>query len=232
MERIELFDSYINNQLSDAQRTEFDAQLKSDEAFASEFKVYLLTVNGLCREARQENLDFGMAMKRLSKAQLREIVGQGNTTTPEIAETKKPKKVLKYRPWIWQVASIAAVLVIAMTAVYNIEKSARYSVDNAIYACADINTDLTRDGSEFLDLRSMTDDELREKLPQLVESYNSAKSSDDIADNGYALAMAYLRLHDRDNAKIVLTALVHQFENNPDYAEYVSKWQSILKILK
>ena len=31
MERIELFDNYINNQLSDAQRSEFDAKLKSDE---------------------------------------------------------------------------------------------------------------------------------------------------------------------------------------------------------
>ena len=51
MERIELIDNYINNQLSDAQRSEFDAQLESDEEFASDFKVYLLTVNGICQEA-------------------------------------------------------------------------------------------------------------------------------------------------------------------------------------
>lgn len=232
MERIELFDNYINNLLSDAQRTEFDARLKSDEAFASDFKVYLMTVNGICREAQQENLDFGIAMKRLSKEQLREIVGQENTSTPDIAVTKKPTKVLRFRPWLWQVASIAAVIVIAFTAVYQIEKNARYSVDNAIYACAEINTDMTRDGSEFLDIQSMTDNELREKLPLLVASYNSAKSSDDIADNGFALAMAYLRLHDRDNAKTILNTLVDEFKNRPEYAGYVSKWQSILNVLK
>lgn len=232
MERNELFDNYINNQLSDAQRTEFDARLKSDEAFASDFKVYLMTVNGICREAQQENLDFGIAMKRLSKEQLREIVGQENTSTHDIAVTKKPTKVLRFRPWLWQVASIAAVIVIAFTAVYQIEKNARYSVDNAIYACAEINTDLTRDGSEFLDLQSMTDNELREKLPLLVASYHSAKSSDDIADNGFALAMAYLRLHDRNNAKAILNTLVDEFKNKPEYAGYVGKWQSILNVLK
>ena len=70
MERIELFDNYINNQLSDAQHSEFDSRLESDEEFASDFKVYLLTVNGICQEARQDNLDFGMAMKSLSKIKI------------------------------------------------------------------------------------------------------------------------------------------------------------------
>ena len=133
---------------------------------------------------------------------------------------------------MWQVASIAAVVVIAFTVVFNIEKNARYSVDNAIYACAEISTDLTRDGSEILDIQSMTDEELTNKLPLLVANYNSAQSYDDIADNGFALAMAYLRLHDRENAKEILQKLVSQFEDNSEYAGYVSKWQSILNVLK
>lgn len=232
MERIELFDNYINNQLSDAQRSEFDARLKTDEEFASDFKVYLLTVNGICREARQDNLDFGMAMKSLSKEKLKEIVGLRNVERSEVSSNGKSVKILRFRPWMWQVASIAAVVVIAFTVVFNIEKNARYSVDNAIYACAEISTDLTRDGSEILDIQSMTDEELKDKLPLLIANYNSAESTDEIADNGFALAMAYLRLHDRENAKEILQQLVSQFEDNSEYSGYVSKWQSILNVLK
>lgn len=232
MERIELFDNYINNQLSDAQRSEFDARLESDEEFASDFKVYLLTVNGICREAHQDNLDFGMAMKSLSKEKLKEIVGMRNLERPEVSSNGKSVKILRFKPWMWQVASIAAVVVIAFTVVFNIEKNARYSVDKAIYACAEISTDLTRDGSEILDIQSMTDEELTNKLPLLVANYNSAQSYDDIADNGFALAMAYLRLHDRENAKEILQKLVSQFEDNSEYSGYVSKWQSILNVLK
>ena len=232
MERIELFDNYINNQLSDAQRSEFDARLESDEEFASDFKVYLLTVNGICREAHQDNLDFGMAMKSLSKEKLKEIVGMRNLESPEVSSNGKSVKILRFKPWMWQVASIAAVVVIAFTVVFNIEKNARYSVDKAIYACAEISTDLTRDGNEILDIQSMTDEELTNKLPLLVANYNSAQSYDDIADNGFALAMAYLRLHDRENAKEILQKLVSQFEDNSEYSGYVSKWQSILNVLK
>ena len=48
MERIDLYDRYINNQLSDKERDEFDARLKSDKEFASDFKIYLFTVDGVC----------------------------------------------------------------------------------------------------------------------------------------------------------------------------------------
>ncbi len=237
MERIELFDNYINNQLSDAQRSEFDAKLKADEEFASDFKAYLFTVDGICREAHQDNLDFGLAMKSLSKEKLNEIIGKQDVALPVAAsaysETKEVKaRKVRFKPWMWQVASIAAVVIIAFTVVFNIEKNARYSVDNAIYASADINPDLVRAGGEPIDLSSMNDDELKAKLPEFASLYKSASTTDDIADYGYALAMAYLRLHDRDKAKEVLEQLVSRFNGNEDYAGDVNKWKSILNLLK
>lgn len=237
MERIELFDNYINNQLSDAQRSEFDAKLKADEEFASDFKAYLFTVDGICREAHQDNLDFGLAMKSLSKEKLNEIIGKQDVALPVAAsaysETKEVKaRKVRFKPWMWQVASIAAVVIIAFTMVFNIEKNARYSVDNAIYASADINPDLARSGGEPIDISAMTDDELKVKLPELASLYKSASTTDEIADYGYALAMAYLRLHDRDKAKEVLEQLVSRFNGSEDYAGDVNKWKSILNLLK
>ena len=76
MERIDLYDKYIKDQLSKKERADFVARLESDENFASDFKVYLFTVDGICREAHQDNLDFGLAMKGLSKDQLKEIIGK------------------------------------------------------------------------------------------------------------------------------------------------------------
>lgn len=237
MERIDLYDKYINNQLSEKERADFDARVASDENFASDFKVYLFTVDGICRETHQDNLDFGLAMKRLSKDQLKEIIGRKDresvraASIDESSGIEKPK-VLRFKPWMWQVASIAAVVIIAFTVVFNIEKSAQYSVDNAIYACAEINPDLVRAGGEPIDVKSMSDDELKAKLPELIALYKSASNTDEIADNGYALAMAYLRLHDRDNAKDILEQLVSRLDGNADYAESVSRWKSILNLLK
>ena len=237
MERIDLYDKYINSQLSEKERADFDARLESDEDFASNFKVYLFTVDGICREAQQDNLDFGLAMKSLSKKQLKEIIGKQNVdhlAAAPIAESpqiEKPK-VLRFKLWMWQAASIAAIVIIAFTIVLNIEKTARYSVDNAIYACAEINPDLVRAGGKPIDVKSMSDDELKAKLPELITLYKSASNTDEVADNGYALAMAYLRLHDRDNAKDILEQLVSRFDGNADYAESVSRWKAILDILK
>lgn len=240
MERIELFDSYIKDQLSEAERLEFEARLKSDEDFASEFNVYLLTVVGICREAEQDNLDLGIAMKRLTKEQLREIIGKetsNDSALPSVASTPKApnagkKRIFRVGSWIWQATSIAAVVIIAFTAVLRIEKNAQYAVDNAIYASADITPDLSRNGSETIDVASFTDEELKSKLPSLEKYYQTADNPDEIADNGYVLGMVYLKLHDREKAAIILTELVDKFEDNPDFAESVNKWKSILQLIK
>lgn len=237
MERIELFDNYINNQLSDAQRSEFDAKLKSDEEFASDFKAYLFTVDGICREAHQDNLDFGLAMKSLSKEKLKEIIGKPDVALPAAAsadsETEEVKpRVVRLRPWMWQAASIVAVIVIAFTVVYKVEQNSRNNVYDAIYACADVNYDLARSGGKKIDITTLSDDELKAKLTELVSIYNSSHSDDDVADNGTALAMSYIRLHDADKAKEVLNGLISRFKNNEEYADYVKKWETILNLLK
>ncbi len=76
MERIDLFDRYFNGELSEEENIRFKERLEADEQFASDFKVYSITVAGICKEAEQDNADFGTAMKQLSKDQLYEIIGR------------------------------------------------------------------------------------------------------------------------------------------------------------
>lgn len=76
MERIDLFDRYIKGELSEAERSEFRSRLESDQDFESEFNVYMLTVSGICKEAEQDNLEFGAAMNGLTREELFEIIGR------------------------------------------------------------------------------------------------------------------------------------------------------------
>ena len=226
MANIELFDKYINGELSDSERSEFKERLESDKEFATDFNIYMVSVIGICKEAEQDNMDFGVAMKKLSKEQLREIIGK-----PQKAPVMKPKKLL-IKSWIWQAASIAAVVVIAFTYSFNVQRQAKYSVYDAIYACADINTDLTRSGGEIVDITKLSDNELKKLLPALMETYKTSSDEVEIADTGYAIAMGYLRLHDAKQAKSILRELVTRFKGNPDFAENVTKWKSILNVIK
>lgn len=227
MENIELFDKYIKDELSQKEKEEFDARLKSDKAFARDFKVFATAVIGICREAAQDNLEFGIAMKRLTKEQLRDIIGPRRESMPVKTKT------LKYKPWIWQAASIAAVLIIAFTAVLKIQQQARYDVYDAIYACADKDLMEVRSGQRpAINIDNLSIEELKSEVPNLVYRYENAADEQDAADNGYILAMAYLRLHDRDNAQATLESLVNKFKDNPDYAGDVKNWESILTLIK
>lgn len=226
MEENELFDRYVNDSLTRQERDAFDARLKDDGAFASRFKVYLFTVDGVCREARQDNLDLGIAMKHLTKEQLRGIIG-----SPPSAPVK-PRR-FRFTPRMWQVASVAAVAVVACTVIFHIERDARRAVDNAVYAASDIYIRPTRAGGEAPpEITEMTDEELQEQLPRLLTAYEDASDPVEIQDYGFALAMSYLRLHQRQKAVDILNQLVVRFEGDEDMADNVARWQSILEVLE
>ncbi|MGM9845879.1 MAG: hypothetical protein ACI30K_06585 [Muribaculaceae bacterium] len=72
----DLFDRYFNGELSEVEQGEFKKRLESDDKFAADLKIYSITVAGICKEARQDNADFGIAMKHLSADKLREIIGR------------------------------------------------------------------------------------------------------------------------------------------------------------
>ena len=224
MDNIEIFDQYIKGKLSEQECFEFKNRLNSDSEFASDYKIYLFTINGICREIEQDNIDFGTAMKKLNKEQLRNIIG-----SPQ--KVKKTKSI-GLRPWIWQTISIAAVVLIAFTAIFQIEKHSRYTVDKAIYASNSEGISLWRSGAEQIDITKLTDIELQNRLPQIKEAYDLATDGQEMADTGYTLVLAYIRLHDRENAKILLNQLINKFGGNEDFQGYVTKFQTILDLIQ
>lgn len=108
MERIDLFDSYIKGELSDAERREFKSRLETDNDFAEEYNAYLLTVRGLCKQAEEANVEFGAAMKRISKDELMDIIGRKprKMTRDELAQ--KLAGQLQFRAKTHEYSSAAA----------------------------------------------------------------------------------------------------------------------------
>jgi hypothetical protein len=268
MDNQELFDRYIKGELTETERTDFDNRVKSDKSFAKEFRLHLLVVGGICREAEQDNLDFGVAMKKLTKEQLKDIVGPRRRTltfsdefeasasvasacedeyvaaaapaevsadaegaVDIVSEEKKPK-IISFWPRVWQVSTVAAVVIVAFVSVFQIDKRNRYDVDNAIYESTVFDITPSRSGAVTIDIHELSDKELKSALPKLAEAYHSASDDEEVANNGYTLALAYLRLHNREEARKVLNQLVERFEENELFQDRVDRYKYALRLIK
>lgn len=238
MENIEFFDKYISGELSQKEKGEFDERLRTDKDFATEFRIYATAVIGICREAEQDNKDFGEAMKRITKEELLSIIG----------EPTKPDKTPRLKKWLlWQGIGIAALLglgvIYLVIAVHQeplkepirenalaMSQEAQNRVDDAIYALSDYSQGVARSGG--IDISSLSDDELRIQLPEIEANFREQTDDLDIAEYGSELVMAFIRLHERDKAKKLLEELISRFQNNGDYAGDVTNWQTILSLLK
>lgn len=209
---IELFDSYIDGSFSADERQEFEARLKSDKDFAMDFRIYLLTVQGVCREEQQADIEFGQAMKNISERDLMRIIGRDKLCR------QAPLRFLRDRlGWI---ASIAVIIVVGVAGLFSMEKAGKHKVDNLIVAYNYIPE--SNRGWESV---SSSD------LPALEEAYRSAPSDDLQAqeDAGMRLAMAYLKVHDRKRARIVLSEMSERFADDEEFA---AQCRNILNQLK
>ena len=238
MDNIDLFDKYIKGELSEKEHREFNTRLKDDKSFADDFKVYSATVIGICKETEQDNKDFEMAMKNISKEQLREIIGtkdENNAEAPlaasKVVKTIKPNF---FRTWMWQAA--CWIFIIGGSAIWIVrsQQNAISPVDvyDAIYAGAYFYDGPSRGTINMPDLDSLSDKELKDKLPTFVAQFNECDEPEDIYEVGYPLAMAYIRLHERDKAKEILNLMIDILSEDKDYTEEVSKLKSILNVLK
>lgn len=219
---IPLFENYLLEKLSPEEKQSFDERLKSDKSFATDFRIYLMTVKGIYQEAKMENIEFGYALKHISKDHLMAIIG------------REPKRMawkftrLRER-WVWA-ASIVVILVAGWVAMFNLKRSGEYKVDSILVAYNYIDT-ASRDGTETINILSLSDKELKATLPHLQQIYDDS-SPEDVQEceiNGMQLAMAYLKLHDRKKAKEILVDLVIRFS---DDEAFTAQCNSIIKQLQ
>lgn len=221
MERIELFDKYVQGALSDAQRSEFDQRLETDVDFASEFKVYLLTIDGICREAHQDDLDFGHAIKSLSKSQLQSIIGK--TNRPNIIHRSF------FRERMMWISSMAAMLIIAVGIGWNLYTTSQNHLCDVVYS----NTyqpiegeDRGADEREYLNLNMLSNAQIEAKIPQLRLAFESDEvDSQDWHIDGMTLSMAYLKLHQKNHAIEILKKMARKTSEPETYNRLIEQLQ-------
>lgn len=204
---IELFDRYISGNLSADENKAFEQRLNTDADFTADFKIYLMAVRGICQEAQQDNYEFGHAMKNLSKAELLKIIGR--------SEKPKMLRIGYLRERIAWAVSVAAVMVISFTAIFNIQRSARYEIDNTVFAYNYVpSTD--RASGKTIDISDYDTDALKSMLPKLKRQYANAPAEDIQAqqDAGMRVAMVYLKLYDRKMARKTLIELKSRFADD------------------
>ena len=213
---IELFDGYIDETLSPEEKRAFEQRLKENKEFAQEFRVYLFVLDGIYKEAEQENLDFGIAMKRIGKEDLKRILQRGK------------KKRFSFRNLLWA-GSVAAMFIIGIFTVFTVQKAGMNRVDDLIVAYNDLPA-LNRGGEPDIlgekQFESRADD-----IVSLEKAYK-AVPADEVQDGeeaGMRLAMAYLKKHDRKKAKALLEELCERYSDDP---MFVGQCRRILNQLK
>ena len=219
MERIELFDSYILDNLTPEEKSEFDARLKSDKAFANDFKVYLFAIKGIQQEAEQDNIEFATALKHLSKEQLQDIIGR--RPQPRMLRISYLRERLAW------VASVAAILIIGFLTVFHVWRHSQYQLYDTIVAYNYIpDCDRCRG-----DINNYSAKEVSDILPLLEKDYVNAPGDDiqKCQDAGMRLAMAYLKLHDKDKAVRTLEDLASRFHDDEEFSARCNKIISQLK---
>ena len=216
---IELFDRYVDDNLSEEERQSFEEKLRSDRSFATDFRVYLFTLKGVCQEVEQENIEFGHAMKHLTKEELLRIIGR--RSKPRIISMNFLRERMAW------VASIAAILIIGIFSFLKVHQAGLNRLDNTIVAYYYI-PDSNRGGKTITrGWETITSSD----IPTLERDYQMAPKDDIQAqeDAGMRLAMAYLKIHDRKKAKEILMEMSKRFA---DDEEFVAQCQKILNQLK
>jgi len=87
-----LFENYCNDELTAAEKLDFETQLKSDADFAEKFKIYSETTAFLEHKFSKEAIDFEHNLKSISKQNF-------------ASKTKKEAKVIRFQPWAYAVAA-------------------------------------------------------------------------------------------------------------------------------
>lgn len=221
MERIELFDRYIADELAASEKAEFDCRLQADGDFASEFRVYLFAVRGICQEVEQDNLDFGIAMRKLSGEQLCEIIGKKESASPRFG-------IKRFRPWVGAAISVAASLIIMFTISFNLIRDARNTTSEALA----LSVYLAQPRGTGPDYSGMSDEELIEHRAEILEAFAKASDEVDLVVYGEAAAKVNLLTHHRAEAREILEMLVARFKDNSTYSGKVLYWERMIELLK
>ena len=201
--------------------------------------IEALADRAIIKSAEEENIELGVALKNISEDDLKEIFRKNNndvlSDTNPVLDDVKPHigiaaaaSINLRRTWI-EVASFALLITVSAFLIYNTNRNANTALYNTIVAYNYVSS--SRDGEELKDITEMSQDELRNYIPTLQKAFDDAPIDDiqECEDSGMRLAMAYLKLHEKEKTVTLLNELKSRFNFDEDY---VAKCNKIINMLK
>lgn len=202
-----------------------------------------IIIDGLIKEAEQENADFAAEMRKMSDEEFEEMLYQpvyaddddnlgdsepyvkrfpsvaAEAMTDSIPAASIPQKTKFkiFQPWIAAAVSAAAVVLIVLIPSFNAMNAKL--CDSALYMSEAYITP----AKGGFDVSSATIDQIKDELPVLRKRFDSSIIADgkfttyteDFQDAGWTLAVAYLKLHKNQDAVKVLQILEKQSQGTP-----------------
>lgn len=182
--------------------------------------VEILAEEAVRRKAEEENIEMGVALRNISEEELKRIL-RGDRPA------KRSGRLFRER-LLWGL-SVAALLAVAIALPLGVERKAGEKIDDLVYAYNVPSRGLSKGGEEVLDIETLSDAGLEESMDKLEEAYQKASTAQETAITGKTLALAYIRLHNRDEARRVLESMIDRLQGDEDYLPIVGECRRILK---
>ena len=188
-----------------------------------------LVDRAIYNEAKEENIEFGHALKEISEKDLEHILNTGK-------KKRKFNKILWERIE-WSIA-VAALIAVAITVPISVENHSKNKICDIVYAynsaqLGEMISLSSRSSSEKLpDITAMSEKQIEETLPILEERFLQSDSAQEISINGQILTFAYIRLHKRGEACKTLEIMIEKLSKDEDYESNVMELKNLLEQIK
>ncbi|MCH5238313.1 MAG: hypothetical protein J1E95_11045 [Muribaculaceae bacterium] len=188
-----------------------------------------LVDRAIYNEAKEENIEFGHALKEISEKDLEHILNTG-------------KKKSKFNKILWEriewSIAVAALIAVAITVPISVENHSKNKICDIVYdynsaQLGEMISLSSRSSSEKLpDITAMPEKQIEETLPILEERFLQSDSAQAISINGQILTFAYIRLHKRSEACKTLEIMIEKLSKDEDYESNVMELKNLLEQIK
>lgn len=214
-DNIEIFDAYLNQQLNQEERQEFEKRLESDSDFRNAFNDHQMLVSALQKASRKSNNDFGEALQKMTKEEMESVTGSSQVNSTGATSKKKPTKVISLAK-VRNIFSIAAILVVIAGIGFHkySENRTNAKICDAIFAAGFNPSPTVSRGLSQTDyetyvtaIEQIQSNRLDDAVKALEQLYADADWEMKI-EYGTTLAYAYIKQHDLQKARSLINLLI------------------------
>lgn len=179
------FENYLNNEMSEEERLDFESELRDNSQFKESFELYKETTAFVKQKFSPETMAFKKNLESISEGYF--------------AEGKKKAKVISIKPWHY--AAAASVLLLLGTWIFNKDSMPEYSDysqhENAAFVERSTNDENLKNAQDFFN---------QKKYAEAVASFEEIRNADN-PEYQYFYAIALIETNHFKKAETILESI-------------------------